>query len=166
MFDYPVMNEEQAMQQRFSLLPDGEYEAVIKKVTAKVSSTGNNMYEVDLDVYDHNGCAHQVRDYLIFTMNMMWKVIHCAVSSGTLEEYEQKKLTPEVLEHKNVRVSIKTQEGNEIPENKLKGKPLGTRYPAKNVVEDYLQKNAQAQAGATSKAPTETPAFEDSDIPF
>lgn len=139
MFDYDVLTEEQAMKERYQLLDDGEYPASIKRIEPRVSSNGNNMYEVDLDVYDVNGAIHQVRDYWIFSRNMSWKVIHAADSLGLLTEYENKTFKPDIIRNRNCVVTIRTQEGKEIPMDKLQGKPLGSKYPTKNVVEDYIK---------------------------
>jgi len=62
MFDYEPMSEQDAMKARFQLLEDGEYEAVIEKAEARLSSTGNNMIEVHLNVYDATGKPNPIRD--------------------------------------------------------------------------------------------------------
>src|SRR6478736_6116747 len=144
LFDYEVLTEEQALKERYQLLDDGDYPATIKKIEPRVSNNGNNMYEVDLDVYDKNGSIHQVRDYWIFSRNMSWKVIHAADSCGLLAEYENKQFVPNIIRNKHCVVSIRTQEGKEIPADKLQGKPVGSRYPTKNVVEDYVKKSTQS----------------------
>lgn len=138
MFNYDPVNRDQAEKDRYSLLDDGDYFAVIKKSEAKISSTKNHMLELDLDVYDINGRPHSLKDFLVFSQKMMWKVIHCADATGLTKEYEEKKFHPSMLPGKNVRVRVKTQKGGDIAEDKLKGKPLGSKYPDKNVVEDYL----------------------------
>lgn len=138
-FDYDVLTEEQAMKERYQLLNDGDYPATIKKIEPKTSSNGNNMYEVDLDVYDVNGSTHQIRDYWVFSRNMTWKVRHAANSCGLIHEYENKTFSPDIIKNKNCIVSIRTQEGKEIPFEKLQGKPIGTKYPTKNIVEDYIK---------------------------
>jgi|SRR6478736_2656806 len=144
LFDYEVLTEEQAMKARYQLLDDGDYPATIKNIVPRVSSSGNNMYEVDLDVYDVNGSIHQVKDYWIFSHNMSWKVIHAADSCGLLSEYKEKKFTPNVIKNKNCVVSIRTQEGKEIPQDKLQGKAVGSKYPTKNVVDDYVKKSTKS----------------------
>lgn len=161
MFNYEPMSEQQAQQERFQLMKDGEYGAVIDKADARMSPAGNNMIDLTLSVYDENGKPHPVRDFLVFTPGMMWKIIHCADSAGLTKEYEEKKLCPEILVGRNVKVMIVTQMGNEIPSDKLNGKPMGARYPDKNVVEDYI-KGASSIAQPVAK----TDGFPDDDIPF
>ncbi len=55
MFDYEPMSEQDALKARFQLLNDGEYDAVIDKAEARVSSGGNNMIEVHLTIFDETG---------------------------------------------------------------------------------------------------------------
>lgn len=162
LFDYEVLTEDQANKERYQLLNDGMYPAVIKRVEHKVSSTGNNMYELDLDVYDENGRNHFIRDYVVFTRSMSWKVIHFADSTGTLAEYESKKFTPDLLLNKSCVVMLKTQQGGEIPSEKLNGKPVGSRYPDKNVIQDYVKKCDQV---AQKKVANSDLPFND-DLPF
>jgi hypothetical protein len=159
-FNYDVMTEEEAMNERYQLLKDGEYDAVITSVTEKTSSTGNYMFEVILDVYDELGRTFQVKDFWVFTRSMMWKVIHGCKSAGIFQEYNDKKLTTHLLMHKNVRIVIATQAGSLIPEDKLNGKPAGSRYPNKNVVNDYVMRKAGIPMQKASND------FNDDDIPF
>jgi hypothetical protein len=139
MFNYDPMTEEQAMRERYSLMPKGRYAGVIKKCLPRVSPNGNSMFDMDIDFYDGVGAVHTVRDFLVFSNKMMWKVIHCADSAGLSKEYEEKKFCPEILVNRNIVADIDIQTGNEIPEDKLRGKPIGTCYPDKNVVEDYIK---------------------------
>jgi hypothetical protein len=61
--------------------------------------------------------------------------------------------------NKSVKVKIVVEPGSEIPQDKLKGKPLGSKYPDKNKVEDYIKK----EEGAVSE--NNPPPFLDDDIP-
>lgn len=143
MFAYQVMNEQEAMQERFQLLKEGEYDAVITASSDSQSKTGNPMMDMTVSVYDENGKAHDVRDFLVFTSKMMWKVVHFADSAGCLQGYEDGKLCSEMAIGKRVRVKINIEEGGEIPQDKLKGKSLGSKYPDKNKIEDYIKKDDQ-----------------------
>ena len=161
MFDYEVLTEQEAMQQRFNLLEKGEYEGEIKQVEFRTSSIGNPMFEVTINVYDNNGCQHTIKDFLLFTKNMIWKTIHCAEATGTEKEYQEKKFSPELLIGKYVRVLVGTKQGTEIPHDKLNGKPVGSRYYDKNVIEDYLKKGANV----TTNTPNIVDTLND-DLPF
>jgi len=160
MFDYEVLSIDQAMNERFQLLPDGDYQAVIESSVDKLSQSGNPMMDMTLSVYDINGKTHPVRDFLVFTKGMMWKVIHCATSASILDIYEAKKFCSQTVVGKSVTVRIVTEKGSEIPEDKLKGKAPGARYPDKNKVEDYLFGEMSARPAV------EKDDFYDNDIPF
>ena len=143
-FMYEVLSEQEAIEERFNLLKEGEYDAVITVSHDKTSaSSGNPMMDMTLQVFDAQGKARDVRDFLVFTKSMMWKVIRFADSAGLMTQYEQGKLCSEAAIGQRVRVKITIEEGSEIPADKLKGKPAGSKYPDKNKVEDYVKKDDQ-----------------------
>ncbi len=159
---YSAMTESEANQERFQLLKPGEYDAVIAKSEDKVSaSSGNPMMDITLHVYDEQGTPHNVRDFMVFTKSMMWKVIMFANSAGLLKEYEEGKLCSEVAIDHNVRVKVSIEEGSEIAIDKLQGKPFGTKYPAKNKIDEYVKKEDQK---LLLKLEEHDP-FEDDDLP-
>lgn len=163
MFNYDVMSEQEAIEERFNLLKEGEYDAVISASLDKVSAnSGNPMMDITLQVFDEAGKARDVRDFLVFTKTMMWKVIHFADSAGLLKPYEEGKLCSEVAIGNRVRVKIGVEEGGEIPQDKLKGKPMGSKYPDKNKVEDYIKKEDQKPL----ENKVEDDPFKDDDIDF
>jgi len=146
MFNYQVMSESEAQQERFQLLKEGTYNAYIEKSEDRVSSTGNPMMDITLSVYDNDGRPHTVRDFLVFTKGMMWKVIGFANSAGIYKEYEDGALCSEVALGHKVRVKIGIEQGSIIPNDKLKDKVPGARYPDKNKVAEYLMReDAQEQ---------------------
>lgn len=163
MFAYEVMNEQEAMSERFQLLKEGEYDAVITSSSDTISAnSGNPMMDMTVSVFDANGKQHDVRDFLVFTKNMMWKVVHFADSAGLLKEYEERKLCSEVAVNARVRVKINIEEGGIIPQDKLKGKALGSKYPDKNKVEDYIMKEDQKPLSNSA----DDDLFQDDDIAF
>jgi len=162
MFVYDVMSEQEAMAERYQLLKEGEYDAVITASSDCQSKTGNPMMDMTVSVYDENGKAHDVRDFLVFTKQMMWKIVHFADSAGIVKEYEAGTLCSETAIDKRVRVKITVEEGSEIPQDKLKGKPTGSRYPDKNKVDDYIKKNDQKPL---PKKEEDVP-FSDDDVAF
>jgi hypothetical protein len=139
MFKYDVYTEEQAMAGRFQLMKEGVYDAVVTASQDTQSKTGNAMMDITLSVYDESGKTHDIRDFLVFTKGMMWKVVHFADSAGIMKEYEEGKLCSETAINKSVKVKISMEQGREIPEEKLQGKASGSRYPDKNKVEDYVK---------------------------
>ena len=138
MFKYNVMTEEEALSHRFSLLEDGEYDAVVVSSEDRLSSKGSPMMDMKIAVYPSKGTSLQVRDFLVFTDKMMWKVINFAKSANVFDTYEGGALCSEKVIGKNISVKVTTEEGSLIPEDKLNGKPEGSRYPAKNKIVDYL----------------------------
>jgi hypothetical protein len=118
------------------------------------------MMDMTVSVYDENGKAHDVRDFLVFTKQMMWKIVHFADSAGIVKEYEAGTLCSETAIGKRVRVKINVEEGSEIPQDKLKGKSLGSKYPDKNKVEDYVMKDSQ------NSLKKEDDPFDDDDVAF
>jgi hypothetical protein len=141
-FSYQVYSEQEAMNERFQLLKEGEYDAIISSSSDKISqSSGNPMMDMTITVYDENGKEHDVRDFLVFTKTMMWKVIHCATSAGLLQEYEAQKFCSDAVLGKRVRVKINMEEGGLIPDDKLNGKLPGSKYPNKNKIEDYINRS-------------------------
>jgi len=162
-FQYTVYSEQEAMQERFQLLKKGEYDAVITASEDKTSAnSGNPMMDMTVTVYDENGKSHDVRDFLVFTKTMMWKVIHCADSADILPLYEAQKFCSQAVVGSHVRVKINVEEGKEIPQDKLNGKPVGSKYPDKNKVEDYVKKEDQKPLVSNQ----EDDPFEDDDINF
>jgi len=157
MFNYEPLTKEEASKERYQLLSDGEYDACVSDVGIKISATGNNMLVLNLDVYDNFGKSHRIFDYLVFSKAMMWKVIDFAESAGVLEDYKNKNFNPDTLRGLTVKVIIGTKFGDEIPTERLNGKPIGSKYPDKNVVVGYIPKdNAQEKKEE----------FIDSDLPF
>lgn len=163
MFQYDVMSEQEALAERFQLIKEGIYEGIITSSQDTKSSTGNPMMDMIVTVYDENGKPHEVRDFLVFTKTMMWKVIHFCDSAGILKEYETGNLCSKVAIDKRVMVKIVVEEGKEIPQDKLQGKSMGSRYPDKNKVDEYIKQSDQgSKTPATGDNP---PPFTDDDIP-
>lgn len=163
MFAYEVLNEQEAMAERFQLMKEGEYDAIISASTDTVSAnSGNPMMDMTVSVFDDNGKSHDIRDFLVFTKTMMWKVVHCADSAGLLPEYESQKFCSNAIIGKRVRVKVNIESGGEIPEDKLKGKPVGSKYPDKNKIEDYVKKEDQKPLNTNNDGVP----FQDDDIAF
>lgn len=156
---YRAKNEEDVMKLRFNLLEDGDYDAVVKAANRSLSRSNNIMADMIVAVFDKEGNTHDIRDFLVFTEKMLWKLKHFCDSSGQEQLYLDEKFTPEHAANQHIRVRVRTQHGNEIPLDKLNGKPIGSRYPDKNVIDDYLV----GKSNVIGKPKDE---FIDSDIPF
>lgn len=147
MFQYQVLSEQEAMAERFQLLKEGVYEAVITASSDKTSAnSGNPMMDMTVTVYDREGRSHDVRDFLVFTKPMMWKIVHFADSAGLTKDYEDGKLCSEKAINKSVMVNVTVEQGSEIAHDKLNGKPAGSKYPDKNKIADYIKRDLQADA--------------------
>lgn len=156
------MTEEECERARTGLLPDGEYDGVISVAVSKYSASGNPMIELGINVY--NGAdAHYIKDYLVSTEKMMWKIIKCAKSADIFKEYNEGKFNETILMGRNVKVKVKIQAGSEIQEDRLNGKEKGTKYPDKNVIADYLL-GAKKDVVPSYKSDYFKP--EDEDVPF
>ena len=160
-FNYDVMTEEEAQLERFQLMSNGEYDAYVESAISKFSKSGNPMIELTLSVFDAMGHSHMMKDYLVSTKPMQWKIIHFCNSAGLSKEYQGGKFDESLACNKNVRVRVKTQEGQVIPIDKLIDKEPGSRYPAKNVIDDYLE-------GANNKpmAKNTMTNYSSEDVPF
>jgi hypothetical protein len=158
-FDYTPLSEEEAQRKRFQLLDDGIYDAVIDKAISKMSASNNAMGEIHLSVFDKNGHPAPVRDYVMFSPNMIWKTRHLCDAAALQKEFDEGKFRPEMAENKRVRVLVGTQKGKEIPFEKLNGKPVGSLYPDKNIIHDYVPFDPSANDAVTKDV------FND-DIPF
>ena len=162
-FSYEPMSELQAQQERYSLLKEGIYDASVEKFEGKLSSTGNRMIVFDLNVYDHNGATHLLKDFIAFTPKMTWKLRHHCVSAGLEKEFEDKTWRPQMSIGKLVRVKVIVQSGQEIPHDKLRGKAPGECYPDRNSIGDYVANNDIKSI--SSAKPHNDSGFDD-EIPF
>lgn len=129
-------------------MKDGEYDASVEGFEGKISSQGNRMVEFSLNVYDNEGKIHQLKDWIAFTPKMTWKLRHHCVSGGMEAEFDNKTWRPQMSVGKMFRVKVKIDEGREIPQDKLKGKAQGSKYPDRNSIDDYVPvaKTAAGQA--------------------
>jgi len=123
------------------MFPPGTYEAVVVRAEEKVSQKGNEMIELVLRVYSADGATIPVYDYLISAESSAWKIRHFCKSSGL--DYEKGDLSADECLGQNVRVILAVT------------KDAGGKYPDKNTVKDYLERNGNAVHGTA-----------DDDIPF
>jgi hypothetical protein len=138
-FSYEPITESEAQNRRYKLIKNGIYDAKINKVIRRKTKANNPMIELYLEIYTQDEESVYLKDFLLYQENMAWKLRHAIESAGLIDVYENKMFLPEMLENKFVRINIGTQEGKEIPEDKLNGKEKGSLYPNKNVVVDYLK---------------------------
>lgn len=162
-YDYNPLPEEEAQSKRYTLLDDGVYRAHVINAKEKLSKSNNKMCELLLEVYDdHKGIKKQIYDFLLFTDNMIWKLKHFCDAANLSDSYLNKRFSDDIAIGSDVLVQIKTDRGALIPDDKLNGRPRGSRYPDKNAIEDYVV--TVKDEDKTNHAPKTE--LVDDDIPF
>lgn len=156
---YKPLNEHQVMEARFNLLKDGEYDAFVTNAIWSKSSSGNVMADINVRVFDKEGVSHDIRDFLVFTDKMLWKIKHFCDSANLQKTYEDGLFTPELANNQNVRVLVGIKVGDLIPTDKLGNRPVGTCYPNKNTIIDYVMPPMQTMPPVSND-------FINDDIPF
>lgn len=152
MYTFQPLTEEEI--DAYSLMPKGEYDFQVVKAERQTSKTGKPMAKLQLLVWDKEGKDHVVFDYLVFStvpLNLR-KVKHFCEATQQAEAYANGQL-PEDLARLCGRALVDIDEGAEIPEDKLNGKPKGSKYPTKNIVVDYLPPKAKAQVDFNDTIP-------------
>lgn len=162
-WSYSPQTEEECQKSRFSILDNGVYEARIEKVETKQSSKGNPMIVADLVVFGANGEGQEVKDFLVSTKQMMWKLKHLCDSAGLAKEYMEGHFHPDMLVSRMVKAQIGLQIGSRIPDDKLNGKAPGSMYPNKNICEDYIEDKTGFES-ITKK--DDAPFIDDDSLPF
>lgn len=143
--------------QEANLLPKGWYPFTIQKAEEKTSKAGNEMIELNVQVYKDNGFVF-VKDWLMDTEFGAYKLRHCAATCDVLDDYEGGGIQADSLEGKEGYVKISIQ--------KSKDKD----FPDKNQIQDYAKdmpvQKGEAAVGKPNKANIEEPGADDDDIPF
>lgn len=144
----PKTEEELAKE---GLMPDGIYDFKVVETSDKPSKKGNDMYTLKLHVYDTDGNARVVYDYIALGNNFgERKLRHAADACALLDIYSTGKLKPSDFKDTEGKLQIKIQDGN-------------VDYPLpKNVVADYV-KRAPKESVETGALPEDV--FND-DLPF
>jgi len=159
-FGYKPMSEDEATAHRFQMLEPGIYDATIESYEGKMASTGNRMVVFTVRVYDKNSHHHDLKDYMTFTDSMTWKLRHHCIAAGLVSEFESGTWHPKMSVGKNLRVKVVIDKGKEIPVNKLNGKPPGSTYHDRNMIDDYISD------GSTVAQVTEIDNNFNDEIPF
>lgn len=131
---FQPMTEEDAA--AVNLMAKGEYDAVVRAAEEKTSQSGNQMFALQLTVYDGDAQKH-VFDYLVFTDGGHAKIQRFCKSADIWETYQSGELTPDGLLQLNVRVKIGIEDGKD-------------GYPPKNKVVDYLPRNLPPKRSAAN----------------
>lgn len=161
MYTFNPLTEEEIQQS--GLVKEGIYTFEVISAVRKTSKSGNPMAELQLNIWDDDGKTHLIYDYLVFSqipMNIR-KVKHFCEAVGLADRYEKGEL-PEELTGYSGKAAIVTRTGQEIPPERLAGRPALSKYPDKNAVDDYIKSDA---ATKEIKSNSEEDFISD-DIPF
>jgi hypothetical protein len=139
--DFTPQSEEDIL----NLLPDGEYEFLVKASEKHLSKSGNLSTKLTLSVYDAQGRDHTTFCYL--SPNFMFLLKHFCDATGLEDAYATGKVTPEMCLNRTGKCKVIIEQPAE-----------GTNFLPKNVVKDFLKPKF---ADKDSK-----PDFVDSDISF
>lgn len=137
----------------FGLMTEGVKDFTVLKATEKQSAAGNDMFELQLTVYDEKGNPRPVRDWVMPSFPKKFKHIHDAL--GILDIYEKGETKPSDLEGRSGKLNLK------IGEPKINNQGLKVRY---NEVEDYVKKDPSAASTTPPKKAVE--AISSDEIPF
>lgn len=161
MFNFTSRTEEECQAlARPPLLAEGEYSFEITKAIGEVldsnnnliplkSKSGNPMMELNLKVWGNDGEVHNLRDWLVLTDTMMFKIRHLCESCSILDLWNSGQLHASNLEGRSGRAKINIQKGKEIPLDKRKdGK---THYDDRNSVQDYCKPSSKKAETKTTE---------------
>jgi hypothetical protein len=129
------------------LAPEGDYDFEVLSSEAQVSKKGNPMIKIKIGIYRGDTMANHVFDYLLTSMEH--KLRHFCDTTGLLAKYESGTLSADDCAGRAGRVRLIVEQDE------------AQKYPAKNVVKDYILRTAKPLSAATKQS---TP--EDDDVPF
>jgi hypothetical protein len=133
--------------QLFNLIPDGEYDFIVKDSSDHVSkSTGNQSIKLTCAVFDANGMQRIIDCYL--SVNYKKLLAHFCSATGLEEECKKGTLNAAMCLERSGKCAI----GTDMPE-------AGSKYDPKNVITDFCKRTVVP-------APVKDDGFGDSDIPF
>lgn len=139
---------EEQLKREWPLLPDGDYPFTVLESGEIASNSAKNkgrmMFALKLNVHGKDGDYH-VYDYFADWFSE-WKLRHFAATTGQLAAYEAGDLNGDMDAF-----------AGKVGYVKIKTEPAG-KYPAKNVVEDYVVRES---APVSQQPPTD-----DTDVPF
>jgi hypothetical protein len=161
-YDFIPMTEEEI--NRAGLVDDGVYDFNIVNCERKVSKANNPMAKLTIEFWDKEGRVHTIYDYLVFSkigLNIR-KVKHFCDAVGLQDKYLLGQV-PEELDGYSGKARIVIQIGKEIEHKDLNGKPAGSKYPDRNIVDDYITYDVKSYALQPLKDSKPLPL---DDIPF
>lgn len=152
----------------FALLDEGIYDFEVTKSEDGMSKSNNPMNTIHLKIWKPDGSLKIMKDYLVFSsVNFcIRKIRHFCDAVGILGEFEKGEIRKDFSGLAG-KLELIIKEGGLIPEDKLDGKPSGSKYPTKNEVKDYVLKDKGAVKHEGMKPlPTSIDNFDDAELPF
>lgn len=144
----PMSDEELAKQ---GLLEPGTYDFEVREAEDKISSKGNDMIEVRLNVYDTDGSIRPIRDWIVPQMAKKFKHFHNAC--GMMDKYESGTLEASDVIGKAGKCIVLQQ-----PYTNKDGLELMS-----NKIDDYVKRD---NLDVYNKASTKVAEVLDDEIPF
>lgn len=156
MFSYEPFSEAQIEKDReeaLGLIEPGIYEFETIAADFQLSkSSGNPMIVLQNKVYDSNGQAFMIRDYLLSTKAMRFKIRHYCYSVGLGAEFEAGKFNENLCKGMSGKCRIITRPAREVD---------GKRYNPQNAIDDYVLGDIPV-----SVAKPKNDDFHDDNLPF
>lgn len=137
MFAFDSKTDEQIQEiQNRALLPEGIYPFTVKAYKPGKSKAQNDMLELLVSVVDKDGSKRNIKDFLVNSDQMIFKIKHFCESIGFEKEYTSGKFDPEKCLNRSGRAVVGIQKGS--------AKPDGSGfYPDKNNIRDYMKADDQ-----------------------
>lgn len=123
---FTPMTEKEAEAQSSDLWPDGAYDFEVREATEKTSSTGNEMTELEVWIYNSTGSRRLVFDYLTVSEKAAWKIRSFAAATGLLPQYDSGTLDAADMVGRTGRCMLMIE-------------PARDSYPAKNKIKSYTK---------------------------
>ena len=136
------------------LLKAGRYPFQVADAKDKTSKNGNEMIELNIELYGNEGKSYRIFDYLLEALP--GKLFSFCVATGMEHHYHAGSLTSTDCIGKSGHVEIEIQKGKENPQ--------GGTYPDRNSVKKYVTKPVGAVPEIYKRS--ETKEEFDNDIPF
>jgi hypothetical protein len=161
MFEFESYTEEQVQEMaKPPILPEGEYNFEIVKAIDELhdrdnnliplkSKAGNPMMELTLKVWGDSGEIHTIKDWIVLTSNMMFKIRHLCETCGLLDLWNSEQLHASNLEGRLGKAKIIIQKGKEIPLEKRQDRK--THYDDRNSVQDYVKPKVKSKDDKSSE---------------
>lgn len=140
---------EQEIAQAGLLIP-GAYDYEVADADETQSKAGNDMVAMKVRVYDGDGNARTVLDWLVDTDGSAYKIRNFAESAGMLAQYEKGELPASAMVGCTGRCKV------------IIKKDKTGEYPDKNAIADYLKPTNGTAPVARAPVPAEL----DDEIPF